>query len=242
MTEGKSQVSERYFSGEYLEATEDWHEGDAPWKAANIRQMIDRMPTQPRLIADVGCGVGAVLVCLQEHLPEDTRFVGFDVSPQAIEIAKPRGNDRLNFNQSTPHLIDGQKFDLLIANDVFEHVPDYLGFLEGLVGLSRRFIFHIPLDLSCATVYQEERILNRRKNVGHLHYFIKSTALETLRDTGYKIDDYFYTDSGGQIPNPDWKHRVRNMPRYFAYRFNQDWAARVLGGFSLLVLCSPAES
>jgi hypothetical protein len=75
-----------------------------------------------------------------------------------------------------------------------------------------------------------------RKSVGHIHYFTKETALATLTDTGYSILDYFYTGSYLELPNRGWKTNLLNIPRKFVFSFNKDLAARLLGGYSLLVL------
>ena len=79
-----------------------------------------------------------------------------------------------------------------MAIDVFEHVEDYFGFLRKLREKAEYKIFHIPLDLSVQTVLRSSPIIKGRKSVGHIHYFTKETALETLKDTGYEIIDYFY--------------------------------------------------
>jgi hypothetical protein len=74
-----------------------------------------------------------------------------------------------------------------------------------------------------------------RSSVGHVHYFTKETALATLKDTGYEIIDYFYTN-GSELPNRGWKANLMKLPRKMSFLIDQDLAARMLGGFSLMVL------
>jgi hypothetical protein len=62
------------------------------------------------------------------------------------------------------------------------------------------------------------------------------TALAALKDTGYEVVDYFYTPSSLDTPNLNWKARLMKLPRRLSFAIHQDLAARVLGGFSLLVL------
>jgi hypothetical protein len=95
-------------------------------------------------------------------------------------------------------------------------------------------IFHIPLDLSVQTVFRRNALLKRRDMYEHIHYFTKDTAARALRDCGYEVVDYFYTprslDFGltlGQI--------LLKLPRRLLFAFDEDSAARLLGGFSLLV-------
>ena len=97
-------------------------------------------------------------------------------------------------------------------------------------------IFHIPLDLSVQTVLRSSPIIKARQSVGHIHYFTKETALETLKDTGYEIVDYFYTGGSLELPNRGWKANVLRFPRKLAFSVNKDLAVRLLGGYSLLVL------
>ena len=59
-------------------------------------------------------------------------------------------------------------------------------------------IYHIPLDMSVISVLNNYPSV-ARENVGHLHYFMKDTALATLQDTGQEIVDWFYTKSAFEI-------------------------------------------
>ncbi len=127
-------------------------------------------------------------------------------------------------------------FDIVMAIDVFEHVEDYFGFLKKLREKAEHAIFHIPLDLSVQTVLRSAPIIKYRKSVGHIHYFTKETALETLKDIGYEIVDYFYTGSSLELPNRGWKANLLNAPRRLAFLVNKDLAVRLLGGYSLMVL------
>ena len=127
-------------------------------------------------------------------------------------------------------------FDILMAIDVFEHVEDYFLFLRKIREKAKYKIFHIPLDLSVQTVLRSSPIIKSRKCVGHIHYFTKETALETLKDTGYEIVDYFYTSGSLELPNRGWKANLLKIPRKLAFSINKDFAVRLLGGYSLMVL------
>jgi hypothetical protein len=131
---------------------------------------------------------------------------------------------------------DDAYFDIVMAIDVFEHVEDYFGFLRKLKPKGDYKIFHIPLDLSVQKVLRSWPIIKARKNLGHIHYFTKETALETLIDTGYEIVDYFYTAGSLVSPNQKWRARLMTAPRKFAYSLNKELTVRILGGYSLLVL------
>jgi hypothetical protein len=119
--------------------------------------------------------------------------------------------------------------------DVFEHVEDYYGFLRQLKAKARYKIFHIPLDLSVQTVFRKDGLLKRRHLHDHLHFFSKETALQALQDAGYEVLDHFYTaraiDLGGAVGQ-----RILRVFRKLCFALHNDLTARLLGGYSLLVL------
>jgi hypothetical protein len=168
-------------------------------------------------------------------MSEETRFFGYEISPQAFALCQPRENDRLRFFCTDLIAAETPVFDLLLCLDVFEHVEDYFAFLRGLRGKATDKIFHIPLDLSVQWLWRRQPILREREQAGHLHYFTKETALLTLRDTGYEVVDWTYT--AGAIAHPrSVKAKLASWPRRVLFSLNQDLVVRVLGGYSLLVL------
>jgi len=240
-------VSTVYVTGEYLGNNPDWHDGDGAWKATQIAGLLDRNGLRPTSVCDVGCGTGRVLRELSRHLPGSPRMVGFDIAAAPLE----RGDERLAGSGGPAGGRDGVElvvgdarvstdyFDLLMMVDVFEHVEDYLGFLRAFHGRSRHFVFHIPLDMSVQTVLRSAPIMHARSGVGHLHYFSRETALATLADAGYRVLDETYTRGGVELAT-NARTRLARVPRQVAHRLNPDLAARVLGGFSLLVLAEEA--
>ena len=223
-----------YESGEYLAQTKTWHEEDAPFKAKNILKMLKRHDIPLHSVADVGCGTGAVLDIVAQELPID-RAAGFDISPQVIEIASRRARPGLVFSQSNP-FDSGETFDLAMALDVFEHVEDYLGFLKRMRVIGRRQLYHIPLDLSVQGLLRRSGILRARSQLGHLHYFTRDTAFETLAYTGHRVSDCFYTTLGYDQEMPALR-RLATLPRRLALSVAPDVGATLLGGFSMMVLC-----
>ena len=75
-----------------------------------------------------------------------------------------------------------------------------------------------------------------RNSVGHLHYFTRETALATLVDSGYIVLDFFYTTGILDLPAKTFKSQIARLPAKLLYKLNQDLAAKLTGGFSLLVL------
>jgi SAM-dependent methyltransferase len=228
-----------YLEGGYLAANPAWHEEDADWKARQVLRLIEDTRIDPTSVVDVGCGTGGVLDGLASSLPS-AKLVGYDVAPAAVAIAA----------KLRPHLDvingdvrqSGRHFDLALLMDVFEHVPDYLGFLESMRGVADRFIFHIPLDMNGQQVIRGGAIMAARRNLGHLHYFSKETALGTLETAGYRVLHHRYTGSAVDLPLTSRLARLARSPRRAAFKVSPDLAVRVLGGYSLLVLAEPSPA
>ncbi len=182
------------------------------------------------------CGVGEILSQLQASLSKDCTFRGYDISPQALELAQQRANERLQFELKDISADQTAFFDLMLIIDLIEHLEDYLGFLRKIKTNSRYKILHIPLDLSAQSVLRSGRILKDRKDFGHIHYFTKETALQSLVDTGYKIIDHMYTATRVDLKAQSIKGQLSKLPRQILFAFNPDFLVRLLGGYSLMVL------
>ncbi len=226
-----------YEDGDYLENNPTWHAEDSPWKARQITKILNSNNILPTTICEIGCGTGEILNCLaKEKAFDEVQFSGYDISPQAIEISRQKQQPRLQFFQEDFLQKTGISFDVVMAIDVIEHVEDNFTFLRKLKNKGTYKIFHIPLDLSVNTVLRGAPLLYRRHKVGHIHYFTKDTALALLKDTGYEVVSYFYTNSASELPNITLNGTLMKLPRKLLFSLNPDLAVRVLGGFSLLVL------
>lgn len=223
-----------YEDGTYLANNPTWGEQDSPWKAEKIDRLFKKNNIYPATVCEVGCGAGAILSCLA-NCYDKTLFSGYEISPHALEICNRKTRHNLRYFHK--NLLDNSEagFDVVMAIDVFEHVEDYFGFLRSLREKGTYKVFHIPLDLSVQWVLRSSPLIKQRLSVGHIHHFTKETALATLRDTGYEVVDYFYTNNS-ELPNRGWKADLLRIPRKLLFLLNQDLTVRILGGFSLMVL------
>jgi hypothetical protein len=232
-------MSDIYTTGKYLENNPGWHVGDSPWKVEQILKMLRKHNLHPGMVCEIGCGAGEIISRLHEELG-DARCSGYEISPQAFELCSTKQKEGLRFVLGDL-LETEEKFNLLLCIDVFEHVPNYLSFLERLRGHAENFIFHIPLDLSLLSILRPPRLEKVRYGVGHLHTFTQESALSVLKDTGYEVTDSFLTAGGMELAKNQRRFRtvLANLPRRLIGGFNQRLAARLLGGYSLLVLAKP---
>jgi SAM-dependent methyltransferase len=230
-------LDDRYTKGTYKLANPSWHEEDASWKAEQVINLFEDLAIAPHSICDVGCGSGGVLAQLSHHLHPTCALVGYDIAGAAIQIAiETHGHTRVRYNViESLRQIEGN-FDIILALDVFEHLQDYIGFLRDIKRLGSQFVFHIPLDLCIQSIWDQQLIMARRRSVGHLHHFCRSTAIDTLAICGYQPREIRFTASGSVRPPYSWRNSVRRRIVDAAFRFWPKATVDVFSGFSLLVL------
>jgi SAM-dependent methyltransferase len=231
----------RYLDGSYAEGNPEWHQGDSAWKAERILEIIERNGLNFSSVCDLGCGAGEVLGCLQRKLNVDVACVGYEPSPQAFSMAKGKATTRLSFfNKSFPE--KKTHFDVILLIDVIEHLDDYIGYLRTIAPHADYFILHIPLDLSVLSLLRDWPIMKRRRAVGHIHYFTKSTALASLEDLGFTILDSFYTEIRRPAEDNFKTTLLRRFPLscFFALGL-RDLGVRIFGDHSLMILAQSSK-
>lgn len=231
----EASVTSIYESGVYAENNPSWHEEDAPWKARQVADLIKCSDIPDKNIIEIGCGTGEILLNLERQFPS-SRFAGYEISPQAFARAKSKETARTSFHLNPAPRDAAPEPDIALVIDVVEHVDDYMSFVRGVRSTARFKIFHIPLDLSVQSLFRRRPILRLRASVGHIHYFFKESALAMLEDCGYTILSHRYTASRLELPNQALSSRLMRAPRRALFAANPDFAVRLLGGYSLLVL------
>lgn len=230
---------ELYTSGEYLEKWPDWHIEISPWQARQIIRMMKRNHLTPESICEVGCGAGEILRQLQAHLNDEATFWGYEISPQAFKLCQERANERLHFKLADFTREQDVFFDLILLIDVIEHVEDYFAFLRAIKPKSSHKILHIPLEIAAKTIMQGG-LTTALEDHGHIHYFTKEVALRILRSIGYEVLDYFFTTPTLELSSNGTRAEIRRkamrLPRKMLFSIDHDFAARTLGGCSLMVL------
>ena len=96
------------------------------------RDLVTRIPNaDARRAADIGCGPGNSTEILRERYPK-AEIVGLDSSPDMIEAARKR-LPYVSFEIADIVGWDGEGFDVILANAVFQWIPDHDTLLPGLV-------------------------------------------------------------------------------------------------------------
>ena len=230
----------RYLNGDYAEKNPDWDSADAPWKACKVSQILRDNGCRPASLVEIGCGSGAVLASLRATFP-DTAMAGFDISPDVQRFWQQHSTEGIRFFLGDYLDMDEPVPDVVLVLDVLEHLGNPWEFLARLRDRCKLIVFHIPLDLSAASVLREAPLLRVREKVGHLHYFTKGLALALLRESGFEVIEARYTNAALDAPQRTAITRMVGLLRRLAYALDRDFGARLLGGETLMVLARPRK-
>ena len=157
-------------------------------------EMEPFIPARRTRVLEVGCSEGNFIASLsgvQERW-------GIEPYGPAAAVAEKR-LDRL-FASTVEAAVDGlpeSYFDVVIANDVIEHLPDHVWFLSRikqhiapggmLVGSLPNIRYYqtlFELLLERDWFYRDSGILDRT----HLHFFTEKSIRRVLAETGYSVE------------------------------------------------------
>lgn len=229
-----------YNDQRYLENHPNWHMEDSPWKARQLYKMIERN-TQISFerACEVGCGAGEILHQLSSNYFPNVKFVGFDVSPDVAPFWNERRSDRLEYRQAD-FTVTEDYFDLALYVDVVEHIENSDDFLRKVVDKSTYKIFCFPLELFVFKVLFKNALLASRRDFGHLHFYNEELCLQQLKDAGYEILDVMFAGSSIDLASVSQSisaiSKLVRIPRIILSWISVRWTARILGGYSLIVL------
>lgn len=207
----------------------------AAWKATMVLDMIERHGLDPGSICEVGCGHGDILVCLRQEMDSTVSLHGWDIDPQSMRVCQPKQAAGLTF-QLGDVTKTHDNYDLLLILDVLEHVDSPLEFLRKAAPLAINKILHIPLEISVSSALRPCALQRSWDESGHRHYFCRQTALATLQNAGYTIKEARLTSGAVRFPGAGLKSKAATIARRLLSIASEDLAARVMGGYSLLVL------
>lgn len=102
-----------------------------------IEPSLDK-PLEDCSVVDIGCGAGSLSIPIAKRVKD---VLGIDASERLIGIAKEwaekEGLTNIRLEPVSVYDFEEKGFDLAIASDVIEHVPDQRRFLEVLVNSLR---------------------------------------------------------------------------------------------------------
>jgi trans-aconitate 2-methyltransferase len=175
--------------------------------------------TNPRAIADLGCGPGNLTASLLECWPE-AHVRGVDGSMEMLQAAHPLEQPgRLEFVQADlREWVAPEPLDVLVSNAALQWVPDHqrlIPHLAGLVGPGGWLAVQMPgnFDAPSHTILHDVCASTRwAKKLSHLNdtpraWETLSWYAETLIELGFKVDAWETTYLHvlhGQNPVLEW--------------------------------------
>lgn len=157
--------------------------------------ILSFLPDRFTRVLEIGCSSGGFS---ERLLRNGAEVWGVEPNSAAADVAREKLTRVFNstFEHAAKDLPKGY-FDLIVCNDVIEHMPDHDRFLQAiksvmteravLVG-SLPNIRHITALVKLLALkdfpYKDEGILDRT----HLRFFTRKSIERTLRDNGYEIE------------------------------------------------------
>ncbi len=229
------------YQEEYFEKNKDWHSVDSFEKARQVNLLLGKYnDLEIKSVLDIACGSGLVLL----HFLENKNFekvLGVDISQKAIELARKNNKDKKTEWRILDILKnDIEKFDLVLALDIVEHIDDEL-FLQKIKNTGRYFIFKVPIEDNFLNNFFKKvsfgKIDQRKDSLekyGHINYYTEDSFLKLLKREDYKIIDKT------RMPLPKRSKLLREflrivfLPLWF---ISEKYYLKFNGGFTI-VLCS----
>lgn len=162
----------------------------------NRKVMTPLLPKQYSRVLEIGCGEGN----FRGNLSQEHEYWGVEPVESAATIAsKQLDKVLIGTYQEMLNQIPNDYFDLVICNDVIEHMVDHDEFFQSIKKKIKKdgyLVASIPnvrylLNLFEILVkkdweYKNEGILDRT----HLRFFTKKSLNRTITDNGFVIDEF----------------------------------------------------
>lgn len=152
---------------------------------------------EPRHVVDLGCGPGNLTALLAARWP-DADVLGVDSSAEMLERARADGVGGVRFEEGDLRTWrPAEPVDVLVANAVYQWVPDHLDLLPALVAQVAPggwFAFQVPGNHGAPShVLLHELAADRRfatftDGVARPHSHDPGVYADRLRDLGLEVD------------------------------------------------------
>jgi SAM-dependent methyltransferase len=192
-------------------------------KSRTFSNILNRFKLDHKSVLDVGCSEGHYLACFGED------SMGVTIIEDHVRVAHEKGLDVVIKNVEDPNFSMEKTFDVVWANNFFEHMNAPHLFLAKMREVTKPdgiIILGVPVIpyLSFLTRFRKFR---GAYAVSHVNFFYRKTLIETVKAAGWQVREARSFHSSNSIvdfflnlvaphiyvvagPNPDFKyHRKR---------------------------------
>jgi 2-polyprenyl-3-methyl-5-hydroxy-6-metoxy-1,4-benzoquinol methylase len=166
-----------------------------PYFSYDREEMAQFIPSRSQKVLEIGCAEGG----FRKYFPEQCEFWGVEQNPSAAaQASKVLDKVLANSLDNVAGQLPDAYFDVIICNDVIEHVDEHIAFVsllktklntEGvLIGSIPNVRFQknlLELLLKKDWEYKDEGILDRT----HLRFFTQKSLERFLEESGLVIQD-----------------------------------------------------
>ncbi len=144
-------------------------------------------------VLDIGCGYGAVAHSIAERA--GATVVGIDLDPANVAAARRMfPHPRLTFVEGTaPRDVPTERFDVVVASNVLEHIDDRRGFLRDVQQRAQpsRWLIRVPMiDRDWHVPLRQELGLFHFCDPTHFVEYTRDSFAAEIRDAGLVTADY----------------------------------------------------
>ena len=207
-----TQPSERYEEQEYSYTSSNSAYARRHWESF-AEEVPKTLCLKNGNILEIGSNDGYLLEQFAKH---GHSVMGVDASRAMCKLADERGVPTFHalFDQEWSSKV-GNKFDLIVANNVFNHANDPLDFvraIEPVLAENGSFVFEVPYWVSGVEQYRFDQIYHE-----HVTYYTASHVVNLFEENGIYVNSIEIVDyHGGSL-------------RVFASRKRRDAEREVLG-------------
>jgi len=164
------------------------------YKDSMRADMAKLLPCEYNRVLEIGCAQGS----FSENMNKAKEIWGVELNPEsAAHAAKKLDRVLVGDYFSVATQLPNRYFDLVICNDVIEHIADHMSFLQSLshkITDDGRFLISIP-NVRCLAVLFE--IIVRRDfryrssgvlDYTHVRFFTRKSIIRSLAESGFVTD------------------------------------------------------
>lgn len=152
-------------------------------KSRTFNNILDNFDLRNKSVLDIGCSYGEFLA----HFGAGS--VGLTISEDEVEYGKSVGLDIRFTNVEEYNINFDNKFDVIFANNIFEHLYSphtFLVKIKKYIGNTGVLILGVPVIPKIISLLKLKKFRGSLA-VSHINFFTKDTLKETVRRAGWKM-------------------------------------------------------